>query len=165
MKSRRWQGLELPERPRSERLLLGVCAGIASRYDIDVTLVRLSFLLLSLAWGLGIVLYLILWLGSPTQGADRAGSLRGMAGRNVRSVKLEAARSRRRLKSAWMEGGQRSAWPRPLNRRWVGILLVTGGAAIILASLGLLSWLTPVRAIGLGIIALGIATVMSLKQP
>jgi signal transduction histidine kinase len=44
-----------------ERVVAGVCAGIAQALGVDVTLVRLVFALLALAGGAGIVLYLALW--------------------------------------------------------------------------------------------------------
>src|SRR3954451_12871888 len=44
-----------------ERVLAGVCAGIAEALAVDVTLVRLVFALLALAGGAGILLYLALW--------------------------------------------------------------------------------------------------------
>src|SRR5690242_19385468 len=44
-----------------ERVVAGVCAGIAQALAVDVTLVRLVFALLALAGGAGIVLYLALW--------------------------------------------------------------------------------------------------------
>ena len=45
-----------------ERVIAGVCAGIAQALAIDVTLVRLVFAVLALAGGAGIVLYLALWV-------------------------------------------------------------------------------------------------------
>ena len=44
-----------------ERVIAGVCAGIAQALAVDVTLVRLVFALLALAGGAGILLYLALW--------------------------------------------------------------------------------------------------------
>jgi len=164
VKSAQAGGFRLPPRPRAERLLLGVCAGVASRYDLDVTLVRLAFLVLSLAWGLGILLYAFLWILTPTQGARPAGSIRGEVGRNVRSARLEVARSRRRLRGAWMKGGVHSSWPRPLDRRWLGMGMMGGGLVIVLWSMGALSWITPARAIGIAAIAGGIATLLSLGR-
>lgn len=164
MKSSKRQAFRMPERSRSERLLLGVCSGIASRYQLDVTLVRLAFLFLGLAWGLGIALYLGLWLLTPTEGARPVSSLRAVMGRNVGSIRLEVARSRRRLRGAWIDGRPGASWPRPFGRRWLGIVLVGGGLVILLASLGMLSWVTPLRAIGLGVIAIGGATLVSLNK-
>src|SRR3954453_23389352 len=44
-----------------DRVIAGVCAGIAQALAVDVTLVRLVFALLALAGGAGIVLYFALW--------------------------------------------------------------------------------------------------------
>ncbi|HWC14104.1 MAG TPA: PspC domain-containing protein [Actinomycetota bacterium] len=52
-------------RPTKGRLLYGVAAGVADYAAIDATLVRTSFALLSLAGGLGIVVYLGLALLLP----------------------------------------------------------------------------------------------------
>lgn len=163
MRKRRREGFEMLVRPRNQRLLLGVCAGIAVRYQVDVTLVRLAFLLASLAWGLGVIVYLALWLVTPTEGAQPARNIRGMAGRNVRSARLEVARSQRRIRGAWMDADA-GKWPRPLNRRWLGIGLVAAGLLVLLASMGVLSWVTPWRAMGLAVIALGVATLISLQK-
>jgi signal transduction histidine kinase len=44
-----------------DRVIAGVCAGIAQALAVDVTVVRLVFALLALAGGAGIVLYVALW--------------------------------------------------------------------------------------------------------
>ena len=56
-------GMPLPTFATSsdERVIAGVCAGIAQTLAVDATLVRLVFALLALAGGAGIVLYLALW--------------------------------------------------------------------------------------------------------
>lgn len=43
----------------------GVSAGLAAYFGIDVTWVRIGFVLLTLAWGGGIFLYLLMWLIVP----------------------------------------------------------------------------------------------------
>jgi len=53
---------ELPfKRSEHDRVVAGVCAGIAGALGVDATLVRLVFALLALAGGAGILLYLALW--------------------------------------------------------------------------------------------------------
>ena len=47
-------------------LTAGVCNGLAAYFDVDVTLVRVAFILLSLFGGIGIVLYIVLALVLPT---------------------------------------------------------------------------------------------------
>src|SRR5215210_3441899 len=49
-------------RSEHDRVLAGVCSGIAAALDVDARLVRLVFALLALAGGAGILLYLALWI-------------------------------------------------------------------------------------------------------
>src|SRR5829696_8029756 len=71
-----------PARDRSNRVVAGVCAGIAARLEVDPTLVRLLFALLTLAGGAGIVLYLAAALLMPPE-AD--GRTRGARARTPRA--------------------------------------------------------------------------------
>jgi signal transduction histidine kinase len=50
------------ERSGHDRIVAGVCGGLASTLGVDATLVRLVFALLSLAGGAGILLYFALWV-------------------------------------------------------------------------------------------------------
>src|ERR671936_3039561 len=50
------------ERSSQDRVLAGVCGGLAARLSVDATLVRLVFALLALAGGAGILLYFALWV-------------------------------------------------------------------------------------------------------
>ncbi len=52
-------------RSTDDRLLAGVAAGAAEFLGVDVTLVRLGFVLLALFGGSGFVLYLAMWLLVP----------------------------------------------------------------------------------------------------
>jgi signal transduction histidine kinase len=49
------------ERSGHDRVIAGVCGGLASTLGVDATLVRFLFALLSLAGGAGILLYFALW--------------------------------------------------------------------------------------------------------
>jgi len=50
------------ERSGHDRVVAGVCGGIASKLGVDATLVRLVFALLAIAGGAGILLYFALWV-------------------------------------------------------------------------------------------------------
>ncbi|HKD88249.1 MAG TPA: PspC domain-containing protein [Streptosporangiaceae bacterium] len=54
-------------RTRHNRMLAGVASGIARYLGIDVTLVRIAFVLVTLIGGLGIPLYLASWLLIPDE--------------------------------------------------------------------------------------------------
>lgn len=50
---------------KNDRMLAGVCGGIAEYFDVDPTLIRVAFVILALANGLGILLYIILAIVMP----------------------------------------------------------------------------------------------------
>lgn len=52
-------------RSGKERILGGVCGGIAEYFNADPTLVRILWILFCLLWGTGILLYFILWFIMP----------------------------------------------------------------------------------------------------
>lgn len=52
-------------RASENRMIAGVAAGLAEYLNIDVTLVRLAFVILALAGGPGLLIYLIMWLVMP----------------------------------------------------------------------------------------------------
>lgn len=55
-------------RSSSNEMIAGVCAGIADYFNVDPTIVRLAFLLMALAGGPGVILYIILVLVIPEEG-------------------------------------------------------------------------------------------------
>ncbi len=59
---------------QKDRIIGGVCGGLAEVLDIDPTIVRLIFVLLALLGGHGVLLYLILWLIMPREDQVKAGS-------------------------------------------------------------------------------------------
>jgi phage shock protein PspC (stress-responsive transcriptional regulator) len=54
-------------RSRKDRFLGGVCGGFASYFNIDPTFVRLIWVVLCLAWGAGLLLYIIAWIIIPLE--------------------------------------------------------------------------------------------------
>jgi len=51
--------------------IAGVCGGLAEYFGLDATLVRIIFVLFTLAGGSGILAYLVIWLVAP-KAADTA---------------------------------------------------------------------------------------------
>lgn len=54
-------------RIKNHKILGGVCTGLQDYLNIDVVLIRLLFLILFFTFGGSILLYLILWIVSPTK--------------------------------------------------------------------------------------------------
>jgi phage shock protein C len=61
-------------RSETDRVIAGVAGGVAQRLGLSSTLVRLAWLLSVFFGGLGIVVYLILWLVLPKGGAHTPAS-------------------------------------------------------------------------------------------
>ncbi len=52
-------------RSRSNKVIAGVCGGLAEYFGIDAVLIRIVFLLLVFAAGVSPLLYIILWVVMP----------------------------------------------------------------------------------------------------
>jgi phage shock protein PspC (stress-responsive transcriptional regulator) len=57
-------------RPAKNRLLAGVCLGVARYYNLDVNIVRVVTVALAIAGGVGILAYVAGWLLMPGVGRD-----------------------------------------------------------------------------------------------
>jgi phage shock protein PspC (stress-responsive transcriptional regulator) len=60
-------------RDENNKLLGGVCAGLANYLNIDIVVVRIIFIIL---FGVGFIPYLILWIAVPSSATKEIGSLR-----------------------------------------------------------------------------------------
>lgn len=54
-------------RSRTDKIIAGVCGGIANYFKIDPIIIRLAFLLLFLLKGSGILIYIIAWIIMPLE--------------------------------------------------------------------------------------------------
>lgn len=54
-------------RSRSERILGGVCGGVAEYLKLDVTLIRVIAFIFTIAGGIGLWAYIIMWIIVPNQ--------------------------------------------------------------------------------------------------
>ena len=124
-------------RSADERVIAGVCAGIAQALGVDVTLVRLVFALLALAGGAGILLYLALWAYSDVETAAVGGAARRRSPVRCSSTPSVSPTARSAaialvaagLALAWRRGGA-SARDAPLS--YVGLALAACGAVLLL---------------------------------
>lgn len=54
-------------RSETERLIAGVCGGLAEYFDIDPVVIRLLWVLFTFMVGSGILLYIIAWILIPSE--------------------------------------------------------------------------------------------------
>ncbi len=58
------------ERSRTDRVIAGVAAGIGQHLGVEPRVVRIAFVVLSFAFGFGILVYLLAWLLAPEEAAE-----------------------------------------------------------------------------------------------
>ena len=54
-------------RSKRDQKIAGVCGGIAEYFEVDSTIVRIAFVLLSLTFGWGVLAYIIACLVMPSE--------------------------------------------------------------------------------------------------
>ena len=54
-------------RSRTDRMLAGVCGGLAKYFNVDSTLIRLALVLLIVLGGSGILAYIVAWILIPEE--------------------------------------------------------------------------------------------------
>jgi phage shock protein C len=157
-----------------DRILGGVCAGLAAYFGVDPLLVRVVFVILALVPpSIGILLYLVLWfVMEPPQGTPP--STTRTVGDRLRAMGDDIRQDFATGFSRSQEGGtphpdpppqggreKSGRWGPPYGSRppglWAGIILIVLGAYFLLTNLGVLSnirWdiVWPVVLIGLGLL-------------
>jgi len=58
------------QRTRSDRMIAGVAGGLAKYLGIDPVIMRIAFVIVGLMNGIGVVIYLVLWLLMPNEDAE-----------------------------------------------------------------------------------------------
>lgn len=126
-------------RSNTDKIIAGVCGGLATYLGIDAVLVRLAFLVLLFASGIGLPIYVILWVIMPVEGdIDQPSS--EVIHKNIEEMGHTVSASMNRI-------------GRPGT---VGVLLILFGFYFLFSQFGWLSWLSgevfwPLVIIGLGI--------------
>ncbi|MQY15891.1 hypothetical protein SRB5_60830 [Streptomyces sp. RB5] len=59
--------MAVPTRPSEGRMIAGVCAGLARRFGISATTMRIIFLASCLLPGPQFLLYIVLWVVMPSE--------------------------------------------------------------------------------------------------
>lgn len=58
------------QRNEQEKMIAGVCAGLADYFEVDVTWIRIAFVVAVLAGFSGLLVYIILWIAVPARPAN-----------------------------------------------------------------------------------------------
>ncbi len=107
-------------RSSTERILAGICGGIGQYFNIDPTIVRIIFVVLALSGGIGIGLYIALWIIMPQEGATVTS-----IGERVQSFQSDVKGTAERITTETR--GTRTGD----GRRWFAVtLILVGGIAL-----------------------------------
>lgn len=157
----------------SKRILGGVCAGLAEGFHLDPLWVRLAFLLLVFLQGVGVFLYVVLWLVMPERqegGGQRSGfdamtiDLRriwgeiqhqfGGAPRPTPATPACSATATIDSEPAVSQPAAHAGWHN--QSLFVGLALVFVGLAFLGNNIGIIDWsvVWPAALITLGIVLL-----------
>jgi len=142
-------------RSASDRVIAGVCGGLAQYFRMDPLLVRILFLIFGIMTGMGVVAYLLLWVLVPAEHATFA-TRDEMVRQNVNEMRERAQHLGREAGDAVDNTWNTS---RETGNRflYVGAALVVIGLIVLLRNLGLLVWLNrlwPLALIALGVLIL-----------
>jgi phage shock protein C len=80
-------------RSLTERVFAGVCGGLSEYFLLDVLLIRLVFVILAVAGGGGVLLYMILWIVTPERPANFSYSQNPSAMEDQKNPQSEPPRS------------------------------------------------------------------------
>ncbi|MBI9046930.1 MAG: PspC domain-containing protein [Anaerolineaceae bacterium] len=58
------------KRSITDRMIVGVCGGLAKYFDIDATIIRLIFVILLLSGSMGFWIYIVLWIVVPVEASE-----------------------------------------------------------------------------------------------
>jgi phage shock protein C len=135
-------------RSENDKFFGGVCGGIAAYLNVDTIIVRIAFIFLIFASGIGLPLYFILMLLMPSQEAIQdhpdwqvAEEIK-ITEEDIDSFKSEARRS--------------GAGAHPQGPIIFAVILILIGAYLLAGNMGLLGWLDigwfgPLLIIGIGL--------------
>lgn len=111
-------------RNESDRMIAGICGGIAAYMELDSVLVRALFVLLLFASGIGFPIYMILWLIMPTD-ATVSESGNSVIQKNIDDLSQTISKSVNNTGNPGTIGG----------------LLILFGVFFLLRQFGIVSWL------------------------
>lgn len=113
-------------RAREDRLVAGVAAGLSARTGIDVTVIRIAFVVTALLSGFGVMAYVAGWLLIPAEGAD--GSIGSRALNDRRGLALAAGLGSLLIVVLLIASALGASW---LTRfAWPLVISVVGGTLI-----------------------------------
>ena len=112
-------------RSNDDKIIAGVAGGLAQYFDIDPTLVRLAFVILTIFSGVGVAIYLILAIITPTAEKPEANP------RDNLNELAEAIRKKTKHASADFHSPTTAESKKNRTRLWFGLALALLGISLL----------------------------------
>jgi phage shock protein PspC (stress-responsive transcriptional regulator) len=127
-------------RSRRDRVIWGVCGGLARYLNVDVTVIRLVMILLVFANGIGILAYIIMAVIVPLEGS-KAAEPRETMRENVEEMKKTAGELGEEIRSTFGEKeGEAEDWYKVHRRQLIGSILILVGLVFLAANFNNFFW-------------------------
>ena len=153
-------------RSQSDRMIWGVCGGLAKYFDIDPTIVRIIAVLTIFLGSFGIWAYIILAIVVPLEGS-KATEPKETIKENVDEMKETAGELGREIRST-LEGeegeSEEVAKVRHRRRNLFGIIIVAVGILFLLGSFDLFWWFRWGNLWPLILVAIGVLIILSTRR-
>lgn len=147
-------------RSRSDRMLWGVCGGLAKYFGMDPAVIRIIAVLTIFVNGLGILAYIIMAIVVPLEGS-KAAEPKATIKENVEEMKETAEEVGRKVRSTLAEEKEAEDKSRHLSRNILGIILIIFGVIFLLGSFDLFWWFSWGNLWPLIIVAIGVIIILS----
>ena len=144
-------------RSEHDRVLGGVAGGLADFFDVDSTLIRIIFVLLTLFGGSGLLTYLILWVIVPTESNANNAFTKEFMQENINEIKDRTKNFANEFRTSARNHKQNS-------RNLLGYVLLGLGALFLLQNLGIFRAYNLGRMWPLVLIVLGF-TLLARRNP
>ncbi len=122
---------------KTDRVIDGVCGGLAEYFGIDSLLVRLAFVALIFISGLGVILYIVLVIIMP-KAEKQDLSPKETIRENVQEISERVKEAGEDLGEAFSKKNEEKHSNRAV---WFGILLILIGIIFLLRNLNLIRWI------------------------
>jgi len=153
-------------RSRSNRIIWGVCGGLADYFGIDPVIVRVIFVLLIFANGLGILAYIILAVVIPAE-SSKAATPKEALRENVTELKESTSELGREIRSSLAgekKDEEETAKIRRSHLNILGIILIIIGILFLLGSFNLFWWFHWGTLWPLILVAIGVLIILSARR-
>ena len=152
-------------RSKSDRMIWGVCGGLAEYFDVDPTLIRIITVLSIFISGAGILAYIILAIVIPSE-SSKATTPKDAIKENVEEVKETASELGREIQSTFTgkDESEETTGVRYRRRNLLGILIITIGVLFLMSSFNLFWWFRWSYLWPIIIIAIGLLIIVSARK-